>query len=1075
MAVKRKSLFNLLLLTTMAICLASLLAVGLLWVKQEYDHFADGTDSLRKTYLESFRSTIKNQVRQAVDYMQYKKDLAERQMRLIIKERVDQAFQIAEHIFLANQFLIPPSAIRERVNTALRKIRFDGGRGYYFILDSQGVMQMHSVKPELEGRNLMSLQDLDGVFLVRNMVETALAKKHGYCSYKWPRPGTRTAVSDKITYVRYFEPLDLILCCGEYLEDYTAQVQREVLTFIANMRYGSDNANRIKVYRIMNPMGGDRFAELLVGSPGSGASGNYLSEYTKDADGHKYYQRLLEKIRENGQGFLEYRVAPSDSNQSGKLLSYFQWYRPWNMVVEAAVPLVDLEKAVAGRKALLEHQVQDTALGIFLIFGLVLGVIFLSTRYVCRRLQNSFDVFAAFFKDAAQELKPIDIKSLYFSELVHLAGMANQMIGDRLAVEEALKKSRIRYQSLIENTMEGYWMVDDKMMVIDVNPSLCEIIGRQPSEIVGHCLSEFVVQQQKEDFVHQLKKIFHQRHNSFEATFINSQGQPVFTQVNATGLVDEQGRPQGGFGFLTDITERRRADAERFLLATAIDHAWESVVITDPQGNIQYVNPAFEKVTGYQRTEAIGKNPRILKSGQHDENFYQQLWSTISSGNVWHGHLVNRRKDGSIFEEEGSISPVLDDSGNIVSYVAVKRDVTDQLQLQRQFRQAQKMEAIGTLAGGIAHDFNNILSAIIGYSELAIMQTGDPKTKKSIEAIMKAGRRATELVSQILAFSRQKEQEYKPVQVRLIAKEVVKLLRASIPATIEIRQYIASDSLVLADPTQIHQMIMNLCTNANHAMEEKGGVLTIELNDVVLDENFTLAQPGMKPGKYLKLSVSDTGCGMSQEVMERIFDPFFTTKPPGKGTGMGLSVLHGIIKSYRGTVTVESQLGKGTTFCVYIPVYRKQSAPQKIEDHTLATGNEKILFVDDEEIIVNMTAEILKRLGYQVTSLTDSRQALELFEKDPQAFDLVITDMTMPRMTGDELARRILALRNDMPIILCTGFSSRIDADRARELGIAAFITKPVLNRKLAETVRKVLDKKGLRQTDSKVRSRLKN
>ncbi|GEM_PF-532696 len=1060
MAIERKSLFSIVLLTTTAISLASLLAVGCLWIRQEYKRFVADTDSFRQAYLESFRSTIKHQVHQAVAYMEYKRRWAERQMRKTIRERVDQAFQIAEHIYRANQFMVPDSAIKERIKTALRKIRFDGGRGYYFIIDSRGVMQLHSAQPDLEGRNLMSLQDLDGRFVVRDMVELALAGKQGFYSYKWPRPGTRPASADKTSFVRYFEPLGWIICCGEYWEDFTADVQKEVLAFIDDIRYGSGNQNRLQVYRILNLMGGDRFAELVAGPLLSKKDGYYLSEDRVDAGGFHYYRRLLKLIREQGEGFLEYKTPPAGDGQPRQLLSYFEWYRPWNLVVQAVMPLDDIDRVIASREAALKNQVQGTVVGIMLIFGVVLGVIFLATRHVCRRMQNSFDVFSAFFRDAARQLKPIDTGSLDFSEFIDLAGLANRMITERLEVEEAFRKSRARYQSLIENTVEGYWMIDSGMRVTDVNPSLCEMLGRRRTEIVGRSLEDFVLAEQKEDFKAQLEKIFHQRHNSFETIFVHPGGYHVFVHVNATGMADEHGRIQGGFGFLTDITDRRKADAERFLLATAIDHASESVVITDARGTIQYVNPAFEKVTGYKRSEAVGKTPRILKSGRHDELFYRQLWATISSGNVWHGHLVNRRKDGSIFEEEGSISPVLDDDGNIVSYVAVKRDVTEQVRLQRQFRQAQKMEAIGTLAGGIAHDFNNILSAIIGYAELAMLQNNDSETRKSVRAILDAGRRASDLVSQILAFSRQSEQEFKPVRVRLIAKEVVKLLRASLPATIEIRQRLVSDSMVLADPTQIHQMIMNLCTNANHAMEEKGGVLTIELDDVVLDDEQVASHTGMKPGKYLKLTVSDTGCGMTPEVMERIFDPFFTTKPPGKGTGMGLSVLHGIVKSYNGTVTVSSTPGKGTTFCVLIPVHHRQHSSRQTEESPLPGGSERILFVDDEDSIAAMTAEILSRLGYRVTSLTDSREALELFRKDPGAFDLVITDMTMPQLTGDRLARKLMAIRPDLPVILCTGFSARIDAARARALGIAAFVTKPVLNRKLAETIRKVLDKK---------------
>ncbi len=1058
MTIKRKSLFSVLLLTITAISLASLLAVGCLWIRQEYRHFSAASDDARRRSMQAFRTDINDNVNHLVSYLDSMHSWSARKLRQDLRERVEMALDITANIYFANQFRLSPDVIKQQIKTALRKIRFNNGRGYFFIINSRGISQLHSLRPQDEGHSVLHLQDIDGKYMIREMIETVRQKGQGYVTYKWPRPGTRAVETEKISFVSYFEPLDWIIGCGEYLEDYNREIQKEAFAFIGNLQKTFRQGKRLLAFRIMNIMGGYQFARLELDPMHPENVGTYLSEDQQDPELRQFYQRMLALVRDKGHGFLEHKIRFDPQEPAVRVLSYLQWYRPWNLVIQETIPLGRIDAMIAEHQKSLAGRVRETALGITVIFTLVLGVIFLATRYVCRRMQNSFDVFAAFFKDAARQLKPIDTASLDFSEFIHLAGLANRMIAGRLEVEEALRKSRLNYQSLIENTVEGYWMIDAKMQVTDVNPSLCEMLGRQRTEIVGHRLEDFVLAEQKDDFTAQLEKLFHQRHNSFETTFVHPGGYHVFVYVNATGITDEHGQVQAGFGFLTDITERRKADAERFLLATAIDHASESVVITDASGTIQYVNPAFEKVTGYKRSEAVGQNPRLLKSGRHDDLFYRQLWATISSGNVWYGHLVNRRKDGSIFEEEGSISPVLDDKGRIVSYVAVKRDVTEQIRLQRQFRQAQKMEAIGTLAGGIAHDFNNILSAIIGYAELAMLQNSDPQTQKSIKAILDAGRRASELVAQILAFSRHSEQEFKPVQVRLITKEVIKLLRASLPATIEIRQHLASDSLVLADPTQIHQMIMNLCTNANHAMEEKGGVLAIELNDVMLDEALVAGHAGMQPGKYLKLTVSDTGCGMSPEVMERIFDPFFTTKPPGKGTGMGLSVLHGIVKSYRGTVTVDSEPGKGTTFCVYIPVYCKQHSSRQNEDRPLPRGKERILFVDDEESIAVMTTEMLSRLGYQVTSLTDGQEALELFQKDPRAFDLVITDMTMPQLTGDKLARKLMAMRPGLPVILCTGFSARMDAARARDMGIAAFIAKPVLIRELAETIRKVLD-----------------
>jgi nitrogen-specific signal transduction histidine kinase len=370
------------------------------------------------------------------------------------------------------------------------------------------------------------------------------------------------------------------------------------------------------------------------------------------------------------------------------------------------------------------------------------------------------------------------------------------------------------------------------------------------------------------------------------------------------------------------------------------------------------------------------------------------------------------------------------------------------------------MEAIGTLAGGIAHDFNNILGAIIGYTEMALYEApASSKNRNNMEEVLKAGHRAKDLVQQILAFSRQSEQERQPVLIHLIIKEALKLLRASLPSTIEIRQNIRTDlGAVLADPTQIHQVMMNLCTNAHHAMSEKGGMLGVTLSDVELDVKEVVAYPDLKPGSYLKLTVSDTGQGMDPNVIERIFDPYFTTKEKGVGTGLGLAVVHGIVKSHGGMITVQSEKGKGSAFQVFFPVVKTQVKPEAKTMESLHTGNERILFVDDEQALVDLGKKMLESLGYRAECRMSSIEALESFRSQPDKFDLVITDMTMPNMTGERLAKEMMGIRPDIPIILCTGYSERITREEAMELGIKEFVLKPFKINDFANTIRKVLD-----------------
>ena len=406
-------------------------------------------------------------------------------------------------------------------------------------------------------------------------------------------------------------------------------------------------------------------------------------------------------------------------------------------------------------------------------------------------------------------------------------------------------------------------------------------------------------------------------------------------------------------------------------------------------------------------------------------------------------------------------NPVLDDEGKIKLIIEQLADITERKKLEDQLRQAQKMESIGTLAGGIAHDFNNALTPIMVQAELAKLTIpADNPVQEGLDEIMKAGHRAKELVKQILTFSRQADQQRTALALTPLVKENLQLLRSLIPSTIEIRQDIAEDSCtVLADPTQMQQIIMNLCTNASQAMQEMGSVMEVGLKPVDLDEEEAKEYPNIEAGSYVILTVSDMGTGIAPELVEKIFDPFFTTKPMGEGTGMGLSVVHGIVRSHGGDITVQSEPGQGSTFTVLLPRLEQEAEMAgETNDHCVAAGSERVMFVDDEESMVKVGEQMLKQLGYQVDVKTSAVEALAAFRDQPDGYDLVMTDMTMPNMTGDNLAKELIKIRPNIPIIICTGFSHQIDEEKALAMGIRAFVMKPFVIKDIAETIRNVLD-----------------
>jgi PAS domain S-box-containing protein len=634
-------------------------------------------------------------------------------------------------------------------------------------------------------------------------------------------------------------------------------------------------------------------------------------------------------------------------------------------------------------------------------------------------------------------------------------------IAERIQVEEALRESEEDYKLLIKNlpgvVYRGYrdWSV--------------RFLDSTIEELTGYDFKEFNSRKMKWSDViveEDLKTVSESFRKALKTGKSYVREYRIKTKDGSTRWIQDRGQivhNNGGelesvSGVFFDITERKQVEKERGLLATAIEQAAESVIISARPGTIQYVNPAFEQLSGFTRKEIVGKNFRILKSDRHDESFYKEMWDVISSGEIWSGHITNRMKDNTLCEFETKISPVRDSSGEVVNFVSVSRDVTQEVALQAQLQQTQKMQAIGTLAGGIAHDFNNILAAVIGYTEIAIADVEKGGLlHDNLKEVLKAGERAKDLVNQILTFSRQSEQDLKPIKVALIVKEVLKLIRASLPATIEIDQDLKSNAAVLGDYTKIHQVLMNLCTNAAHAMRKKGGVLNLSLADVELDADYAAKHFDIKPGLYLKLSVRDTGQGISSDLLGQIFDPFFTTKQQGEGTGMGLSVVHGIVKSHGGTISVYSEPGEGSIFNVYLPAIESSSEQKAREEKPVPTGTERILFVDDEQALVKMGKQLLEFLGYKVTTSTSSIEALELFKVQPDKFDLVITDLTMPNMTGDELAQKLMAIRPDIPVILCTGFSTKMTAEKTKKMGIRAFVLKPVIKQDIAETIRTVL------------------
>lgn len=519
----------------------------------------------------------------------------------------------------------------------------------------------------------------------------------------------------------------------------------------------------------------------------------------------------------------------------------------------------------------------------------------------------------------------------------------------------------------------------------------------------------------------------------------------------------------------TALAERTAAlDEREERFRQLVEHIKEVFWVFAPdQSEVFYVSPLYETVWG-RSCASLLENPRSLWDAVHPQD-QERFLTRQPEADVadLHGECRIVRPDHSVRWVRIQTFPIRNQYGEILRLAGVAEDITEQkraeealTKTERQFRQSSRMEAIGTLAGGIAHDFNNILTAIMGYTELALATVPKgSRTQRNLQEVLTAGHRAKHLVLQILTFSRQAGQGKKPTPIHMVVREALKLLRATIPSTIEIRQSLKTEATILADPTQFHQVIINVCTNAEYAMRETGGILKIALEDVEVTEDLARMISGLQVGPHVRLTVNDTGLGMTPEVLERMFDPFFTTKPIGEGSGLGMAVAHGIVTGHGGAIVVDSVLNKGTKIEVYLPTVPAPVRERVVEQGFIPVGKETILFVDDEETIVHLGKELLTQLGYTVDVYTSSVEALNVFREDPHRFDLVITDQTMPALTGEALSRELLRIRPDLPIILCTGFSHVISAEKAKALGIQAYLMKPLAIRDLVPIIRHVLDK----------------
>ncbi len=643
-------------------------------------------------------------------------------------------------------------------------------------------------------------------------------------------------------------------------------------------------------------------------------------------------------------------------------------------------------------------------------------------------------------------------------------------ISEREHAQLTLNKSEERFKKMIEKSPLP-------MIITDANQDI-SFYNDKFTELFGYTLDDISTAQKWWETAYPDEEYRTKIQQSWETAIKKAKANNTDIEMQVWDLTikDQSTRtcefymvPLGDVSLIVikDITEKKRTahdlweSKDRF--HKIFNSQLDAIFVLNGDNNpiVVECNWAANKIFGYTTDEILGKPVNHL----HIDEFHLKKFQTMLYQNVEkHGVIKDvsfsmKRKNGDIFPTEHTVLEIKDDQGKRSGWISIVRDLSERMALESRLRQAQKMESIGTLAGGIAHDFNNILTSIIGFSDLALSAADKGSDlEDDLNEIHMAGLRAKDLVKQILTIARQSDEKVAPLRVDSIANEVIKFIRSSIPTTIEIQSKIDSKTPIMGNPTQIHQIFMNLITNAAHAMESNGGVLNVNLEDFYFDDRAVLQYPNLKPGNYNKISVSDTGTGIPPDIIGSIFEPYFTTKDRGEGTGLGLATVHGIVESYGGTITISSNIGKGTLFTIYLPATKNNQIQHSTESENLQKGIESILLIDDELSIVKLNQKILERLGYKVTPQTNSIDALERLKKRAKDYDLIITDMTMPGLTGINLAQSMMDIHPDLPIILCTGYSKQLSAQNATIDNIKAILKKPVSKSKLAITVRNTLD-----------------
>ncbi|RJP82945.1 MAG: PAS domain S-box protein [Desulfobacteraceae bacterium] len=800
---------------------------------------------------------------------------------------------------------------------------------------------------------------------------------------------------------------------GELSRDRAKQLACETIN---HFRYGAEK----KDYFWIN----DMHPRMVMHPYRPDLNGSDLTGFT-DPEGNRLFVDFVKAVKTDGQGYVRYMWQwKDDPDHIVPKISFVKEFKPWGWIIGTGIYLEDVQA-----------RIDQLSKNLKILFSLILFIIVLLSFYTIRQ--------------------------------------AGQNEKKKALAEKALKSSEDRYRTILKIFEDGYFEVDLKGNMVFCNDAMSKMIGYPKEELMGMNNRRYMDEENAKHVYQTFNEVYRtgKLHKSIDWKLSRPDGTNRWIETSVTLIRDSENQPAGFRGVVRDISERKSAEEAmqqaKNRYQAIVEDMPAMICRFRPDYTLTFANENYCRYFHTTTEELIGKKLThfIPEEDWHKVEKHYQSLTFNSPMKTYVQKAVSQT--GEVRWREWTDRALFNNQGKITEYQSLGRDITDlklaaleKETLEKQLRHSRKMESIGTLTGGIAHDFNNILSIILGNTEIALDDLSEwSPARRNLTEIRNATLRAKDVIQQLLSFSRKAEQLLQPIRIDTIIDGSLKLLRSSIPSNITIQKTVKEPiGIIMADPTQIHQIILNLCTNAFHAMENVKGRMDIELANTFIDESDLKNHPGLYAGNHVVLTVRDNGEGIEEGILEKIFDPYFTTKEVGKGTGMGLSVVHGIVKNYGGIIKVESRVHEGACFRIFFPAVNVECEEEEKSSVEIPKGNEKILFIDDEELIAQIAQKQLERLGYSVVTETDPLNALDTFRSTPDLFDLVITDMTMPQMSGEKLVQEITKIKPGMPIIICTGYNDKITEAVSQKIGARGLLMKPFGINELAVMIKNVIN-----------------